>query len=156
MFRSNRQQGFQHLNSTDPARVDEALKRIYPQQLSTWRRASLSASRPRPGSGRNGTTSSMPPTRCAANLACPHRFVGNACLELGREPAAIAILSTKPAAFFTRGAGAYFAGMVKKHQRGELNLDRTLWKLKGEKWGPCGEAQLTLAELGGAVALANV
>ena len=36
---------------------------------------------------------------------------------------------------FTSGAGGYFAGMLKKFQKGELHLDRTLWRLRDEKWG---------------------
>ena len=62
---------------------------------------------------------------------------GEACRVLGREGAALAlaIVSTKDEAHFTRGAGGYFAGMVRKAERGELHLDRTLWKLREEKWG---------------------
>jgi replication initiation protein RepC len=63
---------------------------------------------------------------------------GEACRTMGREQAAVAlaIVSTKPAGHFTRGAGGYFAGMVRKAERGELRLERTLWALKDRKWGP--------------------
>jgi replication initiation protein RepC len=63
---------------------------------------------------------------------------GEACRVMGREQAAVAlaIVSTKPEAYFTRGAGGYFAGMVRKAERGELHLERTLWALKTQKWGP--------------------
>ncbi len=62
---------------------------------------------------------------------------GEACRIMGREQAALAlaIVSTKPAAHFTRGAGGYFAGMVRKAERGELHLDRSLWALREAKWG---------------------
>ena len=68
---------------------------------------------------------------------------GEACRAMGREQAALAlaIVSTKPEAHFTRGAGGYFAGMVRKAERGELRLERTLWALKNQKWGaPKGNA----------------
>jgi replication initiation protein RepC len=62
---------------------------------------------------------------------------GDACRVMGREKAALAlaIVSTKPPEHFTRGAGGYFAGMVRKDERGELRLERTLWALKDRKWG---------------------
>jgi replication initiation protein RepC len=60
-----------------------------------------------------------------------------ACRLMGREYAAvaIAIVSTKGAGHFHRGAGGYFAGMVRKAEKGELHLDRTLWALRAAKWG---------------------
>ena len=60
-----------------------------------------------------------------------------ACQLMGREYAAvaIAIVSTKAAGHFLRGAGGYFAGMVRKAEKGELHLDRTLWALREAKWG---------------------
>jgi replication initiation protein RepC len=61
---------------------------------------------------------------------------GEACRMLGREQAALAlaIVSTKDAGHFTRGAGGYFAGMVRKAERGELRLERSLWALREAKW----------------------
>jgi replication initiation protein RepC len=58
-----------------------------------------------------------------------------ACIVMGRERAAVAlaITSTKPQDHFTRGAGAYFAGMMRKDSRGELHLERTLWGLRSGK-----------------------
>jgi replication initiation protein RepC len=60
---------------------------------------------------------------------------GEACIAVGREIAAVAlaIVSTKPRAHFTRGAGGYFAAMVKRAKTGELHLDRSLWKLRRER-----------------------
>ena len=60
-----------------------------------------------------------------------------ACQVMGREYAAVAValVSTKPAGHFTSGPGGYFAGMLRKHEKGELHLDRTLWKLKDAMWG---------------------
>jgi len=57
---------------------------------------------------------------------------GEACLAVGRPLAAVAlaIVSTKPRGHFTRGAGGYFAAMIKRAKTGELHLDRTLWKLR--------------------------
>ena len=58
---------------------------------------------------------------------------GEACLAMGREQAAIAlaIVSTKNPEYFKTTAGGYFHGMVAKAKRGELNLDRTIWALRG-------------------------
>ncbi|MFX8270339.1 hypothetical protein ABTL25_19630, partial [Acinetobacter baumannii] len=47
----------------------------------------------------------------------------------------LAVVSTKPKDHFTRGAGGYFAAMVKRATTGDLNLDRSLWKLRRQKWG---------------------
>ena len=62
---------------------------------------------------------------------------GEACRIMGRDQAALAlaIVSTKPAEHFTRGAGGYFSGMLRRFQRGELHLERTVWALKDKKWG---------------------
>ena len=62
---------------------------------------------------------------------------GEACQSMGRDQAAlaIAIVSTKPQAHFSRSAGGYFAGMVRKHQRGELRLQRSLWALRQATYG---------------------
>jgi Replication protein C C-terminal region len=62
---------------------------------------------------------------------------GEAGRILGRQRAAVtlAIVSTKPKGYFSRGAGVYFAAMVKRAKTGELNLDRSLWKLRREGWG---------------------
>jgi replication initiation protein RepC len=62
---------------------------------------------------------------------------GEACVAMGREQAALAlaIVSTKAPGHFTRGAGGYFAGMVRKAARGELRLDRSIWALRQAKWG---------------------
>jgi replication initiation protein RepC len=61
----------------------------------------------------------------------------HACAIMGREYAAVAvaIVSTRPAGHFTSGPAGYFAGMVKKFEKGELCLGRTLWKLKDQAWG---------------------
>jgi replication initiation protein RepC len=60
-----------------------------------------------------------------------------ACQSMGRDEAALAlaIVSTKPAAHFSRSAGGYFAGMVRKHQKGELHLQRSLWALREARYG---------------------
>lgn len=60
---------------------------------------------------------------------------GEACVAVGREIAAVAlaVVSTKPRAHFTRGAGGYFAAMIKRAKTGELHLDRSLWKLRRER-----------------------
>lgn len=60
-----------------------------------------------------------------------------ACEALGRPVAAIALalVSTKPSEHFTRGAGGYFATMVKRARTGELHLDRSLWALRRARWG---------------------
>src|SRR3984885_11652257 len=62
---------------------------------------------------------------------------GDSCRPAGRQIAAVtlAIVSTKPKEHFTRGAGGYFAAMVKRAGTGELHLDRSLWKLRRDRWG---------------------
>jgi len=67
---------------------------------------------------------------------------GEACRVLGRPMAAVALalVSTKPADHFTRGAGGYFAAMVKRATKGELHLDRSLWKLRRDRWGDADRA----------------
>jgi replication initiation protein RepC len=58
---------------------------------------------------------------------------GEACLLLGREGAAIAvaIVSTKAPGYFKTAPGGYFRGMLDKAKAHDLNLDRTIWKLRG-------------------------
>ena len=60
-----------------------------------------------------------------------------ACQTMGRDRAALAlaIVSTKPADHFSRSAGGYFAGMVRKAERGELRLERSLWALREARYG---------------------
>jgi replication initiation protein RepC len=60
-----------------------------------------------------------------------------ACNTMGRDQAALAmaIVSTKSEGHFSRSAGGYFAGIVRKHERGELHLERSLWALREAKWG---------------------
>ena len=48
---------------------------------------------------------------------------------------ALAIVSTKPESHFSRSAGGYFAGMVRKAERGELRLERSLWALREARYG---------------------
>ena len=63
-----------------------------------------------------------------------------ACRVMGREGAALAlaIVSTKPDSFFTKGAGGYFGGMVRKAEKGELFLEKTLWGLRQSRFGGAG------------------
>jgi replication initiation protein RepC len=71
------------------------------------------------------------------DLGVSRSLWGEACQSMGRDQAvlALAIVSTKSQGHFTRSAGGYFAGMVRKHQRGELHLQRSLWALREAKWG---------------------
>jgi replication initiation protein RepC len=61
---------------------------------------------------------------------------GEACNIVGRRMAVVilAVVSTKPETHFTRGAGGYFAAMIKRARTGELHLDRSLWKLRRDHW----------------------
>jgi replication initiation protein RepC len=60
-----------------------------------------------------------------------------ACGVMGRDAAtlALAIVSTKDEAHFKRSAGGYFAGMVRKCERGELFLEKSLWGLRTNRYG---------------------
>jgi Replication protein C C-terminal region len=53
-------------------------------------------------------------------------------VAMGRERAAIAIaiVSTKDPTHFPTSAGGHFHGMVTKAKVGDLNLDRTLWRMR--------------------------
>ena len=57
---------------------------------------------------------------------------GEACLAMGREPAAVAlaVVSTKDEEHFRTSPGGYFHGMVAKAKAGELHLERTVWALR--------------------------
>lgn len=81
-------------------------------------------------------------TTLRIDLGVSQSLWGEACRVLGRQLAAVtlAVVSTKPKEYFARGAGGYFAAMVKRGERGELHLDRTLWKLRREKWGEAKRA----------------
>jgi len=61
----------------------------------------------------------------------------DACKGMGRDRAALAlaIVSTKDQAHFNSSAGGYFAGMVRKDERGELHLERSLWALREARFG---------------------
>jgi replication initiation protein RepC len=60
-----------------------------------------------------------------------------ACEPMGQEYAAVALalVTTRPAGHFTSGPAGYFAGMLRKYEKGELRLAGTLWALREEKWG---------------------
>jgi hypothetical protein len=62
---------------------------------------------------------------------------------------ALAIVSTKPREHFTRGAGGYFAAMIKRAKTGELHLDRTLWKLRRDRLDRI-EGDSVMSPIGGA------
>jgi len=59
-----------------------------------------------------------------------------ACELMGQEYAAVALalVTTRPAGHFTSGPAGYFAGMLRKYEKGELRLAGTLWALREEKW----------------------
>lgn len=70
--------------------------------------------------------------RLAADIGISPSLWARACQVMSRQDAttALAIVMTKPANHFTNGPAAYFGGMVKRAERGALNLDRSLWKLR--------------------------
>ena len=73
----------------------------------------------------------------AGELGVSRTLWGHACRVMGRNLAAVALafVTTRPEGHFTSGPAGYYAGMVKKAEKGELHLDRTLWKLRENKWG---------------------
>jgi replication initiation protein RepC len=73
----------------------------------------------------------------AGELGMSRTLWGHACRVMGRNLAAVALafVTTRPEGHFTSSPSGYYAGMVKKAEKGELNLDRTLWKLRQNKWG---------------------
>jgi replication initiation protein RepC len=73
----------------------------------------------------------------AGELGVSRTLWGHACLIMGRDLAAVALafVTTRPEGHFTSGPAGYFAGMVRKAEKGDLHLDRTLWKLREDKWG---------------------
>src|SRR4051794_31406921 len=58
---------------------------------------------------------------------------GEACVAMGRECAAVALVSVRPAEHFRTSPGGYFHGMVTKAKASELNLVRTIWGLRQAK-----------------------
>jgi replication initiation protein RepC len=44
-------------------------------------------------------------------------------------------VSTRQAGHFTSSPGGYFAGMLRKYEKGELRLAGSLWALREAKWG---------------------
>ena len=70
---------------------------------------------------------------------------GEACRVMGREQAALALalVSTKEPGHFRSTAGGYFAGMVRKAERGELHLERTVWALREAKWGKADKRRMS-------------
>jgi replication initiation protein RepC len=76
-------------------------------------------------------------THLRDDLGVSQPLWGEACRILARRIATVtlAIVSTKPKDHFARGAGGYFAAMVKRAKTGDLHLDRSLWKLRRERWG---------------------
>ena len=60
-----------------------------------------------------------------------------ACQVMGRPYAAVALalVSTRQAGHFTSSPGGYFAGMLRKYEKGELRLAGSLWALREAKWG---------------------
>ena len=73
----------------------------------------------------------------SGEMGINHSLWARACQVMGRETAAVAlaIVSTRPAGHFTSGPGGYFAGMLRKFEKGELHLERSLWRLKDQIWG---------------------
>jgi replication initiation protein RepC len=73
----------------------------------------------------------------SGELGVSRTLWAHACGVMGRGLAAVALafVTTRPEGHFTSGPAGYFAGMVKKAEKGELHLDRTLWKLREAKWG---------------------
>ena len=70
---------------------------------------------------------------------------GEACRVIGREQAALALalVSTKEPGHFRSTAGGYFAGMVRKAERGDLHLERTVWALREAKWGKADKRRMS-------------
>ncbi|QTI81716.1 hypothetical protein IAI58_20565, partial (plasmid) [Roseomonas marmotae] len=81
----------------------------------------------------------------AQQLGIPPSLYGEACLALGRQPAAVAIavISTKrPEHFHSTGPGGYLRGMLRRASRGELFLNRSIHGLR-EAAGYRRQNQLT-------------
>jgi replication initiation protein RepC len=80
----------------------------------------------------------------AGELGVSPPLWNEACRIMDRDYAAVAlaVVSTKDAAHFSSSAGGYFAGMMRKAERGELRLAGTIWKLREEKWGKRGPARM--------------
>jgi replication initiation protein RepC len=73
----------------------------------------------------------------AGELGISPSLLRQACRVMGREYAAVAVamVSTRGTGHFTSNAGGYFAGMLRKFEKGELHLDRTLWRLRDQTFG---------------------
>jgi hypothetical protein len=69
-------------------------------------------------------------------IGVPHRLWVEACTQMGLPKAAIAlaIVASKPEPVIRKSYAAYFTGMVRRHEAGALNLERSLWKLRRDSW----------------------
>lgn len=69
----------------------------------------------------------------SSHLGIPKALYGEACRTIGRYPTAIAIaiISTKrPDYFHTAGPGGYLRGMLRRAERNQLHLDRSIFGLR--------------------------
>lgn len=75
-------------------------------------------------------------SRAGRDLGIPQAVWGDACRVLGREraAAAIAIVLSKPPNHFSRGPIAYFRGMLKRRETGDLHLDRSIFAQLKRTW----------------------
>ena len=71
------------------------------------------------------------PRTGSATISTSRTVMGEACLTMGRDLAAVAlaIVSTKDPEHFRTTPGGYFRGMVQKAKAGELHLERTVWAM---------------------------
>jgi replication initiation protein RepC len=78
----------------------------------------------------------------AGELGVSQTLWAEACRVMGRNLAAVALalVSTRSPGHFTSGPGGYFAGMMRKFEKGELHLERSLWALREAKWGKRSKA----------------
>jgi replication initiation protein RepC len=75
--------------------------------------------------------------RLGSEMGISRTLWARACQVMGRPYAAVALalVSTRQAGHFTSSPGGYFAGMLRKYEKGELRLAGTLWALREAKWG---------------------
>jgi Replication protein C C-terminal region len=82
-----------------------------------------------------------------AEMGISRTLWARACQVMGRPYAAVALalVSTRDAGHFTSGPGGYFAGMLRKYEKGELRLAGTLWALPRRNGAsganPCTDAR---------------
>jgi hypothetical protein len=107
----------------------------YQPSLSTSRRGSANGSIRQVG-GSHGPISRPPPARSAPRSESRTGSGSRRAPKWGctRLPSRWRLVAAKPENVIRKSYAAYFTGMIRQHEAGALNLERSLWKLRRDSW----------------------